>query len=67
VGKISGTVQVTAYDDNGDHKLDRWIITPIPVNGNLADIYKHPETGNDSINCPFGTFPMPFKLILERL
>ncbi len=65
-GKISGTVEVTAFDDNGDGKLDRWVFVPVTGTGDAADIFKHPETGDDSINCPFGTFPMPFKLVLYR-
>ena len=66
-GKISGIVEVTALDSNMDGKLDRWVMTPIPGTGDMANIYKHPETGDDSINCFFGMFPMPFKLILDRL
>ncbi len=66
--KQSGLVEVTAFDDTvpPDGKLDRWVMVPIPGTGDVANIYKHPETGDDSINCLFGTFPMPFKLVLER-
>jgi hypothetical protein len=63
---IAGVVEVTAYDDNNDGTLDRWEINPVPGTGDLAWIYKHPENKKDEI-CPFGAFPMPFKLILERV
>jgi len=42
------------------------VMVPLPGTGDAAEIYKHPETGDDSINCPFGTYPMPFKLVLYR-
>jgi hypothetical protein len=66
VGKITGVVEVIAHDLNGDLKPERWEIYPIPGTGDMAKVYKHPETGDDSINCLFGEFPMPFKLILEK-
>ncbi len=65
IGKISGVIEVTAHAD-ASGKLVSWELYPIPGTGDLAKIYKHPETGDDSINCLFGEFPMPFKLILDR-
>jgi len=67
--KTSGQVEVTAYDTTvpPDGKLDRWVMVPVSSSIGEADIFKHPETGNENINCPFGRFPMPFKLVLERL
>lgn len=66
VGKITGVIEVIAHDLSGDGKPDQWELYPVPGTGDMAKIYKHPETGDDSINCLFGEFPMPFKLILER-
>jgi hypothetical protein len=57
---------VTAFDDNNNGTLDRWEMYPIPGTDDQAWIYKHPENNRDEV-CYFGTFPMPFKLILERL
>ncbi len=63
---IAGVVEATAFDGDNDGTLDRWEINPIPGTNDLAWIYKHPENNRDEV-CPFGAFPMPFKLILERL
>jgi hypothetical protein len=65
--RISGIVEVTASRSKPDGPNVRWVITPVFGSGGAAEIYKHSETGDDSINCPFGTWPMPFKLVLERL
>jgi hypothetical protein len=67
VGKITGVIEVIAYDTVGnDGKADKWDLHPVPGTANMAKVYKHPETGDDSINCLFGEFPMPFHLILEK-
>ena len=66
-GTESGIVEAVAFDDNTDGRLDRWEISPLSGSGDLARVYKHPEAGPDETNCFFGTFPMRFKLILERL
>jgi hypothetical protein len=66
VGKITGVVEVIAHDRDGDQMPDQWDLHPVPGTLNLAKIYKHPETGDDSINCLFGEYPMPFRLILEK-
>ncbi len=63
---ITGVVEATAFDDNDDGTLERWEINPVPGTGDLAWIYKHPENRKDDV-CYFGYFPMPFKLILERI
>ena len=65
--RISGVVGVTASRLTPNGPNVRWVITPVFGSGGMAEIYKHPETGDDSINCPFGAWPMPFKLVLERL
>jgi hypothetical protein len=63
----TGLVEVTAYDTVGnDGKPDKWDIHTVPNTGDVARIYKHPETGDDSINCFFGEFPIPFHLILVK-
>lgn len=64
--KISGVVEVTAYDDNGDGTLDRWVMSPVLGSGDMATILKHPEKREKEI-CNYGTHLMPFKLVLERL
>jgi len=66
IGKISGVVEVIAHDFDDDGTLDQWEVYPLTGSADIAKIYKHPETGDDSINCLFGEFPMPFRLILER-
>ena len=67
IGKISGVVGVTAYADPQDPaKLVKWELYSLPETGHTARIYKHPETGDDSINYFFGEYPMPFLLTLER-
>ncbi|OGD22659.1 MAG: hypothetical protein A2W03_16285 [Candidatus Aminicenantes bacterium RBG_16_63_16] len=63
---ITGVVEAMAYDNNNDGKPDRWEIYPVPGTNDQAWIYKHPENNRDAV-CPFGSFPMPFMLLLERL
>jgi hypothetical protein len=65
IGRISGIVEAVAHaNDNG--QLVRWEIYPVPGTKDEARIYKHPESVDDSIDYPFGEFPMPFHLTLER-
>jgi hypothetical protein len=62
----AGVVDVMAFDNNGDGKLDRWEISPTPGTTDMAWIWRHPEGSDQQDNCFYMATPMPFKLILER-
>lgn len=67
-GAQSGFVEVTAFDVNGDGTLDRWEISPVSGTNDMVWIKQNPESrGLNREPCFFGGFPMPFKLVLERL
>lgn len=61
----AGVVEVTAFDTSGDGKPDRWEISPMTGTNDLAWILVNPS-GRAKGACYFGSFQMPFKLILER-
>ena len=61
----AGIVEVTAVDTSGDGKPDRWEIRPVAGTNGLAWILVNPS-GRSKGACHFGSFPMPFTLILER-
>ena len=64
---IAGVVEAVAFDTNGDGKLDRWEIYPVPGTNDAAYLWKWPEGNDQGGGCFYMTAPMPFKLILERL
>jgi hypothetical protein len=61
----AGIVEVTAYDQNPvDGVIERWEITPVTGTGDLAWITRWSRKEGDLC---YGSHPMPFKLIVERL
>jgi hypothetical protein len=61
----AGIVEVTAYDQNPqDGIIERWEITPVPSTGDMAWITRWSRKEGD---LSYGSYPMPFKLIVERL
>jgi hypothetical protein len=61
----AGVVQVTAFDQNPqDGVVDRWEITPVTGSGDMAWITRW-DRKQDWLY--YGSHPMPFKLIIERL
>jgi hypothetical protein len=67
IDEISGHVQVTAYDDDGNGVLDYWVIEPLEGTNSLVRIVKQEGNGKNQYHSDFGYHNMPFKLILERL
>ena len=61
VGKISGVVQVTAFDETGnDGKADKWVIEPLPDTNDVAKVYKQSESGQNVFYF-FGDGARPFR------
>jgi|GEM_PF-2474356 len=63
----AGIVEVTALDlspEGGDGVVDRWEITPVAGTGDMAWITRWDRKKGW---LHYGSYPMPFKLIVERL
>jgi hypothetical protein len=61
----AGIVEVSAYDaKGGDGIVDRWEIKPVTGTADMAYINRWDR--KDGMHY-FGSYPMPFKLIIERL
>jgi len=58
-----GPVEIVASDTDSDGKLDHWELTPLPGTGDVAWITRIDR----KVKIDFGGWPMPFKLILDRL
>ena len=76
-GTNGGVVMVKAidiHDDpttegyDGDNKVERWELYPLPTSNDQAIVQIEPHgEGKDKGRCTFGTYQMPFKLILDRV
>ena len=60
----AGIVEVVALDMSSDGIVDRWEITTVPGTGDMAWINRWDR--RDDMHY-FGSYPMPFRLIIERL
>jgi len=62
-----GPVMVKALDQNGDLKVDRWVLYPVPDTDDRALFLRETKgIGHDWLQCSFGYYKMPFELILDR-